>query len=286
MLSQRDRRRTERCPLSIPIRVLGLDPARGRFFEDTQTIVVNQAGATIRLKHRVFPGDFIRIINLENFSRAYFHVRGRTGALGTEVGEWGVECFDKECNIWGVPFSPPPVSPGFDAALLLQCPACGKKAFWPVTLTELEALNSTGAVPRDCDQCGNRTHWSYSTNRQRETSTSEPAAPPAGVAEVKRDVERRIHKRLSLKLLLLLRNQKGEEEVRRTENVTKAGLAVSLSMDLSVGDSVNIVCPYTPGGQNIEQKAEIRWAQTNSSCPRMYGLRYLWLLRLLPTAPR
>ena len=48
-----------------------------------------------------------------------------------------------------------------------------------------------------------------------------------------------------------------------------------LWMDLSVGDIVKIACPYSWGGHNIEQLAEVRWRDAYSfGFRRTYGFRY------------
>ena len=272
-------RRTERLLLTIPIRVLGLDSARGEFCEDTHTVMVNHTGARIALKHQVFPGDSLRIVNLENSSEADFRIVGPMHLGGAEVTEWGVECLDSKRNIWGIEFSPPLAFGSSEAAALLECRPCGKKVMWIVSLMDVEVLDSTGMVPLDCAVCGKLTYWAYAdiACRPREFSPSEPTAPPPRPVEVeKQQGERRAHKRLRLKLAILVRSQNGEEEITKTENLTKRGVAAILGIDLSVGERVNIVCPFTPGGQKIEQTAEVRWRDAYPlGFRRTYGFRYI-----------
>lgn len=100
-------------------------------------------------------------------------------------------------------------------------------------------------------------------------------APPPRVLPVKQFVERRKRKRLLMKLAVLIRTEKGEEEVSRSENLTTAGLAVALAMELEAGEVVAVICPYAEGGQNIEQKAVVRWRDPYPAGPkRFYGLDY------------
>ena len=278
-MAETSQRSTERLLLTIPIRVLGLDRATGGFCEDTHTVVVNRTGARIVLKHQVFPGDSLRVVNLENSSEADFRVVGPTHLDGTQVTEWGVECLDPKRNIWGIEFSPPLAFGSSEVAALLECRLCGKKVMWLVSLMDVEVLDSTRMVPLDCPVCGKLTYWAYAdiARRPREFSPSESTAPPLRPVEVeKQQGERRAHKRLGLKLPILVRSQRGEEEITKTENVTKGGAAAILAMDLSVGDKVKIVCPYTPGGQNIEQTAEVRWRDAYPfGFRRTYGFRYI-----------
>ncbi len=262
--------------MSIPIRVIGFGAVMGEFTEDTHTVVVNQAGARIVLKHPVAAEDVIRMVNLENYNEADFRVVGPTRATGAEVSEWGVECVERGRNIWGIDLPPPLTSEGWVAGALLECRACHKQRLWPVTLMEIEVLDSTGVIQRACALCEKPTYWTYAevSRRPREFPPSEPVAPGPRTAAVKKQVEKRQAKRLGMKLPILVRNQRGKEEITKTENLSKSGVAVSLAMELAVGDRVTVVCPYTPGAENIEQKAEVRQRATyDIGGMRLYGFR-------------
>lgn len=277
-MDQPEQRRTERLTLSIPIRVMGTDLAGEQFTEDTNTLVVNQAGARIVLQHRVGAEDSIRIVNLENYNEADFRVVGPTRLSGIEVAEWGVECSEPGRNIWGIELPPPLAPQGTEAGALLECRACHSQGFWPITLMEVEVLQTTGIINRACSKCGKATYWTYAevSRRPREFPPQEPVAPAPREADVKKKMEKRRDKRMSMKLPVLVRNGKGEEETGKTENVSKSGLAVSLAMDLNIGDSLQIVCPYTPGSQDIPQKAEVRSRATFPfGGKRLYGMQYV-----------
>lgn len=273
-----EQRRTERVMMTIPIRVAGFNTLEGDFSEDTHTLVVNQGGARIVLKHRVEADDVVRVVNLENYSEADFRVVGPTRLPGGEVAEWGVECVEVGRNIWGFELSAPLATEGAEAGALLECRACRAQGFWPVTLMEVEVLNSTGIVNRQCNACKKTTYWTYAdtTRRPREFAPDEPVAPAPREAEIKKKMEKRGEKRMGMKLPILVKNSRGEEETTKTENVSKGGFAVSLAMDLNVGDLVSVVCPYTPGSQDIPQKAEVRRRATFPfGGRRLYGMRYL-----------
>jgi len=270
-----ERRRTERLLVSIPIRVLRFDEGRGQFLEDSQTVAINQDGARIRLRTRVFPGDTLRIINLENYAEADFQVVGVMRLESGEPVEWGIESLEKERNIWGVTFSRP-LAAGEEAGALLECRVCQRQEFWPLTVLDIEILDSVGTVVRECRQCHRTTYWVYAELERRPASLAPDREPPPRQVKVHQPVERRATKRLALKLPLFVRNAKGEEEFSRTENVTKAGFAACVSLELSPGDVVTVICPYTDGGQNIEQQAEVRWVDPYpSSNKRLCGFAYL-----------
>jgi len=274
-MDQPEQRRTERLLLSIPIRVIGVDTTGTDFTEDTCTVVLSQAGARITLQHKVLPDDAVRIVNLENYSEADFRIVGPTRLAGSEVPEWGAECTEPGRNIWGIEL-PKPLSNPSDAGALLECRACHAQGLWPVTLMEVEVLNTTGLINRLCTQCNKTTYWTYAetTRRPREFPPSEAVAPSPREADAKKNIEKRREKRMGMKLPIMVRNSQGEEEITKTENISTGGWAVSLAMELNVGDRLDIVCPYTLGSQDIPQKGEIRRRATFPfGGKRLYGIQ-------------
>ena len=277
-MAEPERRLTERLALRIPIRVIGFATTDGDFSEDTETCVINQAGARIALQHHVAAEDSIRIVNLETHAEAEFRVVGPTRLEGDQVSEWGVECTESGHNVWGVELPPPLPREGKDAGALLECRACRAQGFWPLTLMEVEVLDSTGEINRLCNKCSKTTYWTYAevSRRPRAFSATEAVAPAPRGAEVKKFVERRNFKRMMLKLPIYVRNSKGEHEISKTENVSKGGVAVPLEMELQVGDVVSVECPYTSEVPDILQKAEVRMRATFSfGDRRLYGLKYI-----------
>lgn len=273
-----ERRSTERLLLTIPIRVIAFGANAGGFTEDTHAIEVNRAGARVALKNRVASGDILRIVNLENFCEADFRVVGPTRLDTGEVAEWGVECAEPGRNIWGIEFPPPIAAEDSQAGALLLCQGCGKEALCVLTLMEVEILNSAGVLQRLCDRCGELSSWTHADVARcpQEPPAAEPVAPPPQVEEAKGQIERRAHKRLALKLRVLVQNHRGERELAKTENISKGGLAVCLAMKLAVGEVVRVVCPYTEGAQNLEQRAEVRRRVTFAAGTRwLYGFRYV-----------
>jgi hypothetical protein len=274
-----DRRSTERVMVEIPIRVMSFASGGRGFTEDTRTIQVNCDGARIALRHRVTTADDIRIINLANLQEADFRVVGAVRLEGGEFSEWGVECLDKDRNIWGIDFPPPldPTSP--QAGALLQCQGCKTEVFQVLTLVEVDILESTGSVQRRCEQCGQFSSWGDAdVIRRPQTPSPEAAAPPPPSPVESREgkAERRAHKRVAVKLPVLVRNHAGDEEVSKSENISKGGLAVCVHLKLAVGEIVTIACPYTQGDQNLLQKAEVRRRVSVTADRRwLYGLHYV-----------
>ncbi len=271
--------------LVIPIRILAFSSSGG-FTEDSATIQVNRDGARIVLRHRVATDDTLRIINLQNHAEADFRVVGPARLDRGQTAEWGVECQEPERNIWGIDF-PPPLAPGDPQAnALLRCQGCGKQALSVLSLVEVDILETAGVLPRQCEQCHEFSSWAYAEIDQQAQNTpcfspapnSNPApAPPAPrVGSERGGIERRAHKRLPLKLPVLVRTHGGQSEVSKSENISKGGLAVCLNILLEVGQIVTVACPYTAGDQNLEQKAEVRRRAIFIAGERwLYGLHYL-----------
>ena len=271
-----EQRRSERIRVQIPIRVIGFDEARGRFIEDTHTLVISETGSLIAMKHKVFPADTVRIINLENLEEADFRVVGPSIVNQREVYEWGIECIDRTRNIWGIEF-PPPLAED-EAGALLECRACHKQTFWPATLLEVEVLLRTGMIALDCEHCRRPTYWIYAEVERRPAAfaLADAVAPPPRVVPIRETAERRKNKRVLIKLPIHVRSARGDEEVLHTENMSKGGFAALLKMELEEGETVTVMVPYIENGTNIAQRVQVCWRDPYpSSNRRYYGMKFV-----------
>ncbi len=263
---------------AIPIRAFGFDPGRIEFSEDSSTTMVGPRSARIVLQNWVVMGDVLRIVNLENYSEADFRIVGPTEFKPQGHSEWVVTCLEKGRNIWGgrAAFGP---APDDGPGPVLECRACGSREEFASNPAEKEVLGATGMIAANCTKCERETYWTYADPAKRPTAYPlfDDVAPPARVYKTKGFVNTRRHKRLPLRLPILVRNSNGLEEVCSTENISMGGFATVLAMELEVRQIVTIVCPYLPNGQNIEQKAECRWGATVAlgGGKRLYGFRYI-----------
>jgi hypothetical protein len=271
------RRRTERLKLSIPIRVMCFGGSAGDFVEDTHTLIVNRDGALIALKHRVAPEDTIRIINLENLREADFRVVGEMRLEIPDYSGWGVECLERERTLWDIDF-PPPLDPaGANVGALLECLGCHKQGLLVLSLVEGDLLGSAGMLERLCDHCGQLSTWTYAEVTRRPKDLPPSSQPPVapGVGRWDGKTERRLFRRLPVKMRALVRNRKGEQEIAKTENLSKGGFAIILKMTLSLGEFVTVICPYSGSAGDFEQKAEVRYRAPHiAGMNWFYGLRY------------
>jgi hypothetical protein len=272
-MTSADTRSTERILLAIPVRVLGLQCRGGEFMEDTRTAVVNSRGARIALKHPVAVGDTLRIINLYNYSKADFCVVAPAGTSDQGAAEWGVQCLDPGQNIWGIEFAPPLKGKG---GALVQCQDCHQEGFTVLTAGELEVLTTSGSLERPCSHCNKLTRWNYSSiyHPPREHEFGPGVTSPARPEQPGEPANRRGDDRRGLKQLILIRGPQGEEEVSKSENVSAGGFAVSLAMDLNVGDSLRVVSPYLAESQGPERQAVVRRRATHPfGGRRLFGLQ-------------
>jgi hypothetical protein len=273
-----EQRRSVRLSKEIPIRVIGFALEKNEFSEDTTTVIISREGARIRLNQKVIPKSTVRIINLENYKEADFHVVGPSGLHGREASEWGVEYVESGRNIWGIEI--PAAKPrGDDPGTLLECRVCHHQDTHHLSPMEAEALNSTGLLALTCSKCNKLTYWNYADPSLRPLTPppSDMVAPPVTEKPVeKKGIEKRKSRRLGMKFQILVRNSKGVEEVTKTEDISKGGVAVALAMDLEVGDKVMIICPYNGQPNEPSQKAEVRRrAAFAFNDRRHYGFLYV-----------
>lgn len=262
----------------VPIRVHAFDPGRVEFSEDTITFSVSHRGAHIALKNCVVMGDFLRIVNLEDLSEADFKILGPKTLALTATSEWVVECVDAKRNIWGLPVIAEPDDED-QSGPLLECRACASGQQFAVTELDLDVLESTGMVVRDCEKCQKPTYWTFQDLARRPAAYPPFAdvAPPPRDVRSKSFINTRKHRRLPLRMMIMVRHSNGEEEISCTENISMGGFAAILGIDLRSGDRAVAICPYMSGGNNIEQPVECRWGApvTPGATRHVYGFRFV-----------
>ncbi len=269
-------RRSERVLLRIPIEVEGAGADEQPFKEKTFTLVINRHGARVSLKHALRPGDRLTIRNLQTKMACPFRVVGRTSDSLGEGPEWGVECLEPEVNFWGIDFpskaSAPPVQEMIDA--LLECSKCGFRELAQLTLDQYRTLIDQSSLRRHCTECDALTEWSFGFVE------AEPEPPPAQQAPSPQpspsgeNAERRVTKRLTVKLPVRVRLEDGREEITRTENLSKAGVCFVSGLALKEGDTLQLTVGYAPGSHEAEVRARVVWRKELEGMNRaLYGVR-------------
>lgn len=285
----KQRRRSERLYLTIPIRVFATDPNGRDICEDTLTVVVSRHGGRVRVQNQLVVDDEIYITNLTNNKEARFRVVGRVGEPRPDnpFTDWGVECLEPEKAIWGLEFKDSPED-ALAAAALLECCGCGLVASVQLTDEELDTLGASQLITRPCTRCRQATLWKYAAPDRRkevevppmekalavagvpepsspppaqETRPQPPVAAPAPAAppgvERRSGEDRRQEHRLALRVPIRVRAPDGAVEVSKTENLSKSGGCFLSEKQYPVGTTLFVVVPYTPGEEPIEAKAVV-----------------------------
>lgn len=90
-------------------------------------------------------------------------------------------------------------------------------------------------------------------------------------------INTRKHRRLPLRMAILVLSPDGREEIFCTENISMGGFATLLAFNPRQDERAVAICPYMPGGNNIEQQAECGWSApvTPEATRRVLGFRFL-----------
>ncbi len=276
-LAGAERRRSDRIMLTIPLRVQGKDPKGSSFADEARTVSLNRHGARIVIGRPLDAGGVLRITNQVSRREADFRVVGPLAPPTKQGGEWGVELLNAQVDLWGIRFPPPGVE-GAAGKALLECRTCHLVALCPVSLVEVEVLETSGIIPRSCEKCSASTSWGYA---EKQVALGAPPGESSMIAEAQAQVEagpeanRRQHRRICLQLPVLIRDYYGSAEITKTENVSKGGFCCSTDKDYLVGQGLLVICPYEKTGQSIEVRARVvRRHEPKGSPRKLYGIRY------------
>ncbi|MDR3675491.1 MAG: PilZ domain-containing protein [Acidobacteriota bacterium] len=275
-LRELDRRRSERLLITVPIQVEGVDREGEKFTEETQTIVINRQGARIHLRRHVAVGAMLMITTRVAKRSAKFRVVGPTQPPGGDGGEWGLECQDSICTIWGIGFPPPSASEGACTALL-ECRRCHAVKLCHLSLVEHEVLGTSGLLVKECEACGRSTSWSYKEPSIAVPSDDTGPALPSTetLDEQQAGANRRIHNRVALQLPVRVRSFYGAEEITRSENVSRSGMCFITDRNYEVGEVILVTCPFEKGGHNIEMRGHVaRRREMQGTGRKIYGISY------------
>jgi len=269
-----EKRRSDRVMLTIPLTLKGEDAKGVRFVADARTIILNRHGASIWTTQPLRGGQIIRVVNLLGRLEGNFRVVGPISPLTEKGGEWGVEYTDGKENIWGIQF--PPSAEKSESKALLECRKCHSVALMQLSLVEVEVLETSGIISRPCVNCEVITPWGIA---EKQVAMSSPPEETGMTDEVQQRVtgvfDQRRHRRIALQLPVLLRDYYGGGEITKTENISKGGFCFITEKTYHVGEGVVVVCPYDPGGLNIEVRARvIRVREIEGSNRKFYGVRY------------
>jgi hypothetical protein len=262
--------------ITVQIRVEGVDGNGEKFSETGRTIVISRQGARIHLKRVVTPGSMLLISPTGGHRSAKFRVVGPTQPLSREGGEWGVECEEANCNIWGIGFPAASSAEGMCTALM-ECRRCHAVRLSHLSMVEHEVLGTSGLLVKECEACGRSTSWSYKEPSLSLAGDDAGLALPSpeSLSERPAGSKPRVTNRVALQLPLRVRSYYGAEEFTRTENVSRTGICFVSDRNHEVGEIILITCPYEQSVRNIEVRAQVvRRREMPGTGRKIYGVRY------------
>jgi PilZ domain len=256
-------RRTERVLIQVPIEVKGKDAEGRPFREASRTIVINRNGARIALRTVLRAESHVSITNLQNQMSCPFRVVGRVQkTIGLEP-EWGVECLEPQVNFWGILFPDKNTAqaPEETVDVLVECIVCKTRELAQLSLEAYRGLVARSLVSRECAHCLDATDWRLCFMEEGEAGAIGAPAVKEKTRLRPSGVERRRAKRLTAKLPLRLRTTEGQEEITRTENLSKTGVCFYSRREIMTGDLVTLTVDYALGGPAREVRARVVWGR-------------------------
>lgn len=263
------KRRSERVLLTLPLHAQGTAPD-GRPFEcSARTVNVNRYGAQVRIPFPLHSGQEIRVANIASSREASFRVVGPVAQNADHGGDYGVECLEDMPNIWQIEFPELEEEKPSDAKALVECRGCRTIQLANLTLRELNTLRTMGALARACDFCQGVNPFRYA---ELQITKELPAllgwSPTTG-----KFFKPRRHRRVFVQVPLGLRNEKGEAEVTRSENVSKEGYCFTTKKEYPVDRFIFVVFPGDPLIRDVEIPARIAWKAAINGVKRYaYGV--------------
>lgn len=273
-----NKRRSDRIMLTVPLIVHGTDENGAKYQEEARTSVLNRHGARIRIARRLQGGQKVRMVNALSRNSADFRIVGAVAPFSEAGGEFGVEYLNHVDNIWGIQFPPLRADESAESKALIECRKCHSVLLMPLSLVEIEVLETSGILKKDCPTCGTDTSWGHA---EKQIGMGNPAESRA-IAEVQREsdaiaqpAERRRHRRVALQLPVRIRDYEGAIEMSKSENISKGGFCFTSNRDYEVGEGLMVVCPYDKTGQNIEVRGRVvRRRPVEGTSTKVYAVAY------------
>lgn len=256
----KDQRRSERLWLTVPVHVEGADSAGRDFKCEARVINLNRHGARIQVRRQLAQSQPIRLKSPEGQHQADFQVVSIFAAAGSPDVEYGAECLSKTQNFWQIEFPPPENIESEVSRVLLECKKCKTTALLPLTLSEVQAVRGMGWVGKSCPICATISLWKYA---QVGTDQKLAADPPKDSAHGRSswisaavDSTGRNHRRVYVIMPLGVRDARGNQEITRTENISKCGFCFASGKDYQQGEFVTAI--FENPDDSLSHQTELR----------------------------
>ena len=264
----REKRRSDRIAIALPIQVSGIDSTGQSFQEYTKTSEVGLYGAKFESKRVLQANQNVQIVNLRQGTDGTFRVVGQVPNSDPGGFFWGAECVGLSPTFWGFYFPPLKKGQGEAARIVLLCEECRTQAMNYLSDLETEVFNLTGRVTVFCNTCQ---RWTQCIEPPRESGAETPS--PISTANTS---EMRTCRRLPLKMRACLQTREGEQEKVRTVNISAGGLAVLSKRNYPPGALLKVAFPFLEGSGNIFVLGQVaRISSTEEPGLMYYGIEYL-----------
>jgi hypothetical protein len=279
------KRRSDRLMFAIPLRVEGKTETGPAFECAGSAIGVNRHGAQIQIEQSVSLGQKVRLTNLATGASGEFRIVKALGTSSEGRFDFGVEAIDSNLNLWGIHFPKRSKRPA-ESRALLKCSRCHTVSLMPLSLVDVEILESGGVLMKPCAACGARTPWAYAKRGQ---STEASGGPPelGRLREAGSDLVTAAHEPQTAAVFVQrpvsLRTASGEVETVQTESTSEAGISCTSQKIYEVNQEATLRWTSPASGQKFEVKGRIvRRHDIGGSSRKIYSIRYESPVVLLP----
>lgn len=272
-IAEKEKRRSERILLKIPVHVTGIDAHGKSFRERTFTLSINRHGAFLWLRNSPREGDQVIVTNLGTRRSCAFRLCESGKDPSGKVTAWGLECLEPDSNFWQIRFpeKPPEPSPEKPIIALVVCATCHSREVAELSVAQYHNMLERGSMKRDCSDCGAATEWKFILVEA--AAAASPEETPA--VSLPSGEENRREKRIVAKLPVRLRHPEDDRiESTLTENVSKSGVCCAASMELNVDDVILLTFESGTGPSEDENPARIMWrSPMGENRQTLYGIR-------------
>jgi len=272
--------------LRVPLRVSWVE-GTAHVECDAHTTAVNRHGARVQVPRPLPDGAIVRMVNSVSNREADFQVVGLVAPLTGEGAVYGLagplantssqqDPEDEEITwageeFWGVHFPPPEPDEAAEAVVTIECRSCHTLAEGRLTLVEADVLETAGMLSLPCEVCNRLTPWIYA----KKTAPAPVATDVPPEPNVELSIKSRRHRRVGLKLPVLIRRYTGGVEITHTDDVSKGGFGFTSEKDYYVGEGLMVACPYNERDRNIEVQAQVvRRQPIEGTESKQYGAKY------------
>ena len=282
------KRRSDRLRFRIPLRVEGITEKGDAFECQGHTTALNRHGAQIRLHKPVAVGRQVRLTNLDNGATGSFRVVGILASSSANGTEFGVEALGNYPAFWGIDFPSRPKKPP-ESRALLECRRCRATRLLPLSLSEVDVLESGGVLLKPCAVCEADTRWGYALEAAgvKEFPQGPPRAgpDPEGLPNALTQPEERGGRPAFVQRPISIRTSSGQVDKAQTESLWKWGLSYSSEKTYQVNQEVTLEWANPGAGLRVEVQGRfLRRLDVGGSRRKIYNIHYESPVTALPAA--